>query len=689
MNERIEFNSFTNMSKYSNVNFKNLINYARKLKQNKIAITDYNGVEIFPKIEKYLKDNNINDIKVIYGVVVKLLVNEWITPITIIVRNQKGLSNLYKIITNIKTINKYKYHEEVITKEELVDLSDGLLYGLDINYLEIIYDDLTNEQIVDDMMWYDFIIVRFDEEKKEYLKKIINLARKYRKMVIATGNVHYLHKEEKEEYLKLFPQMDKNMEYYLRSTKEMQDEFKFLDNEELINDIVINLPNKLASLIDDIKINDDKLYLPKIKNSKQKLIESVYKKAKELYGENLPLEVEERIKEELYGKLESNGGIINQGYETIYLIYKELVDYSHSLGYPVYPRGAVASSFVAYLLGLTNINPLKSHYICSKCKHSIFDFKDNKSYDFGINCPDKECPQCQSKMKKDGYNISCETFLGYDMKKVPNIDMNFAYDIQKDIQNYLQKMFKTNHVLTSSVIGYKNLKKVKGILPGGFIVIPDDEDIYKFMPIEYPNNQRELNWKSTHFDYHDIKNLYKFDILAHETPSIVKKLEDKTNVKSKNIPLDDKETIELINNRDFAKIKELDNEKIRNILKKIKINNLEELVKIMGYCHIEGINNDFKDLITNKDDMVNYLIKHNIDEKKAYEITNNINSKNKELFKNELMNKNIDEWFIDFYSKVIFLLPKSHVVGYVINAFRLAWYKKHYPSLFEECVKEL
>ena len=274
MQERVEFKVFTKMTKKSIVDFKELISYAKSIGLNQLAITDFNNVYIFPKIDKYLKKNNITDFKIIYGAVVKMLECDTIIPITILVRNGEGLKNLYKIITKIKTTNLDKYGKQVITKDELVLLSSGLLYGLDSTYVEDIYDNLEDYQIQDDLIWWDFIEVNSSLDK-QYLKKLINLAKDINKLVIATSNVCYLKKEEQDDYEILFK--DNKTASYLKTTKEMLNDFNFL-GESLAYEIVIQNTNKLANLTKNIKILSDKCYLPQIKDSKNKILNIINKK---------------------------------------------------------------------------------------------------------------------------------------------------------------------------------------------------------------------------------------------------------------------------------------------------------------------------------------------------------------------------------------------------------------------------
>ncbi len=726
MPERVEFKIFTKMTKDSIIDFKKLINYAKSIGLSKVAITDYNNVYNFPKIEKYLKTNNIKNFKIIYGAVVKMLVFDTIIPVTILVRTQQGLKNLYKIITKIKTTNLDKYGKNVITKDELVLLSNGLLYGLDLSYIKNIYDDLEDYQIKKDLIWWDFIEVNSALDKK-YLKRIINIAKSINKIIIASGYVCYLKKEEQEDYKKLFK--DNNLGSYLKTTKEMLNDFNFLD-ENLAYEIVVTNPNKLASLINDIKILDDKCYLPKIKDSKNKILNIINKKLNELCGENIPSIIKNRINEELYGKDDSNKyGIINTNTESIFLISKKIVDKSYNMGYPLFVRGGVASSFIAYLIGITNINPLPSHYYCKTCKK--FYFEDTLAYNYGIDMPDKNCPKCHNKLKKDGFNISYENFLGLNVEKIPDIDINFAHCIQKDLINYLIKFWKKEYTIKAGAICLMQtinaeekilqenltisnqeksrlIKKLEGKLkyagqhPGGVFLIPKDKEIYDFTPCNYLNNS--YTYLSTHFDYHDLNsNIIKFDILGHRIPSLIKKLEDLTLVKLDDIPLNEKDVFDLINKGNIEDLFELDDDFAKSIINIIKPNNFSDLVNIIGILHGNGITNKIKklsknkelikDIIVYREDILSFLIKNNIEYKKAYEIMNFV-GKDKindlecwDNYKKILSNKISDE---DIYNleNIGYVPLKAHVISYALITYKFAWYKTKFPIIFSDLMKK-
>ncbi len=728
MPERVEFKVFTKMTKDSIIDFKELINYAKSIGLNQLAITDFNNVYMFPKIDKYLKKNNITDFKMIYGVVVKMLVFDTIIPITILVKTQEGLKNLYKIITKMKTTNLDKYGKEVITKDELVSLSNGLLYGLDLTYMEDIYNDLEDYQTKDDLIWWDFIEVNSALDKK-YLKRIINIAKDINKLVIATGNVCYLKKEEQEDYKKIFK--DNKLGSYLKTTKEMLNDFNFLE-EDLAYEIVVKNTNKLASLTEDIKILSDKCYLPQIKDSKNKILNIINKKLNELCGKTIPNIITNRIKEELYGKDNSGKyGIINMNTESIFLLYKKLVDKSYNMGYPLFVRGGIASSFIAYLMGITSINPLPPHYYCPKCKK--FNFNDTLTEDYGIDMPNKNCPKCHSELKKDGFNIPYENFLGLNVEKIPDIDINFADCIQKDLINYFIDFWGKDYTIKAGVINLmqpvsakeeiirKNLdindleksklaKKLEGKLknigqhPGGLFLIPKDKEIYDFTPCNYPHNNSNYNYLSTHFDYHDMNlNIIKFDILGHRIPTLIKELEDLTKVKLADIPLNEKNVYDLINKRNTEDLFELNDDFAKTLINIIKPRNFADLVKIIGLLHGNGITNKIKKLTKNKElmkdiivyreDILSFLLKHNIEYKKAYEIMNLIGKDKLNNFecwnnyKKILLNK-ISEEDISNLENIGYVPLKAHIISYALIAYKFAWYKAKFPTIFIELMRK-
>ena len=76
------------------------------------------------------------------------------------------------------------------------------------------------------------------------------------------------------------------------------------------------------------------------------------------------------------------------------------------------------------------------------------------------------------------------------------------------------------------------------------MIVPKDKDIHDFTPVQYPANNEKAGTITTHFDYHSISGrILKLDLLGHDTPSIIRMLEDLTGVDKETIPTDDQATM--------------------------------------------------------------------------------------------------------------------------------------------------
>ena len=750
--------------------------YNIEFNENEHHRGDYDALataKAFYKMCLILNDRNIEDVDALCEDVDPTNLLKFARPfhITVLAKNQTGLKNLFKIISLANT--KYLFKEPKIPKSIISEYREGLLIGSGCVNGEIFDVAKTKEEseLANKMSFYDFIEVNPPSiseylietskmgsmlELQNNIKKIINTAISSGKIVCATGDVHNLKKEDKiyreiivnqkvpgsgfhplyRDHVKEIPNM------YFMTTKEMKDEFKFLEDEKLIEDIVVNNTNKVADMIDEIQIIKDKLYTPRMENSDTITKDMVYEKAHEMYGENLPDIVKTRIEAEL-------NGIISNGYSVLYLIAEKLVKKSNSDGYFVGSRGSVGSSFVATMMGITEVNGLPAHYLCPKCKHSIWEENGvsfSLSYASGYDLPDKNCPQCGTKMRKEGQDIPFATFLGFKAEKVPDIDLNFSGENQADAHNYTKVLFGEHNVYRAGTIstvaektafgfvkgymedkniimrnveierlakGVTGVKRTTGQHPGGIIVIPDYMDVYDFTAFQYPADDTTAAWYTTHFDFHAIHdNILKLDILGHDDPTMLKYLGDTTGIDIMTIPFDDKKVLSLFSSPEALGVKSSDincfsgtlgipefgTNFVIKMLEETKPKSFAELVKISGLSHGTDVWNGnardlimqnvcpFKDIIGCRDDILVNLMNYKMEPSLSFKISEFVRkgraSKEPEqwsIYENEMRKFNIPEWFIGSCKKIKYMFPKAHATAYVMMGFRVAWFKLYYP----------
>ena len=532
----------------------------------------------------------------------------------ILAKNETGRVNLYRLVS----MSHLQYFSRMprIPKSEFLRYRDGLIIGSACEAGELfqaVLNGKSEEQIAKLVDFYDYLEiqpignnrfmiasdrvsnVRSEEDLRDLNRKIVRLGEKFQKPVVATCDVHFLDPED-EVYRRIimagkgFTDADEQAPLYLHTTEEMMEEFSYLGTAKA-HEVVIENPNKIADMIEKISpVRPDKCP-PVIDNSDQQLRDICYKKAHEMYGENLPDVVTERLERELHS-------IISNGFAVMYIIAQKLVWKSNEDGYLVGSRGSVGSSFVATMAGITEVNPLSPHYYCPHCHYSDFDSEEVRAFAGGCgwDMKDKDCPVCGHPLIKDGFDIPFETFLGFKGNKEPDIDLNFSGDYQSNAHKYTEVIFgkgqtfragtigtladktafgfvknyyeergsrKRNCEIDRIVQGCTGIRRSTGQHPGGIIVLPHGEDINSFTPVQHPANDMTTDIITTHFDYHSIDhNLLKLDILGHDDPTMIKTLEELINsdameneydgkehvFDARDIPLDDPDVMSLFAN---------------------------------------------------------------------------------------------------------------------------------------------
>ena len=577
------------------------------------------------------------------------------------------------------------------------------------------------------------------EDIKNLNLEIIRLGEKFCKPVVATGDVHFLNPRD-GAFRKIlmagqgYDDADNQPPLYFKTTEEMLREFSYL-GEEKAYEVVIKNPNAINDQVESLLPIPNGTFPPIIEGSDEELRRLCYNKATSIYGEILPEIVQLRLDREL-------NSIISNGYAVMYIIAQKLVTKSMEDGYLVGSRGSVGSSFAATMSDITEVNPLPPHYVCPECKHSQF-FTDG-SYGSGADLPDSKCPQCSMELIKEGHDIPFEVFLGFEGDKEPDIDLNFAGEYQSEAHRYTEELFgkgkvyragtigtiadktaygfvkkyidENNKFLTNAEInrlskGCTGVKRTSGQHPGGVMIVPAYKDIHEFCPIQYPANDSKSGVITTHFDYHAISGrLLKLDILGHDVPTIIRMLEDITKTNATKIPLDDKQTMSLFTGIDALGLtrEEFDYETgtlgipefgtkfVRQMLMDTKPTTFAELVRISGLSHgtdvwlnnaqdlVRGSVAQLKDVISTRDDIMNYLILMGMPAKHSFKVMENVRKGKglKEEDENLMRENNVPQWYIDSCNKIKYMFPKAHAVAYVTMSFRIAYYKVHYPEAF-------
>lgn len=676
---------------------------------------------------------------------------------TILAQTQEGLKNLFKLVSMSHV--EYFFRTPRIPRSQLQKHRGGLLIGSacdkgevfegmmqkspdEVEQIAGFYDYLEVQPLANYQHLIERELVKNETELEEIVTNIVELGEKLDKPVVATGNAHYLDKED-YIYRKILiasqgganPLNKQTLpQVHFRTTDEMLEAFAFL-GEEKAQSIVVGNTQKVADLIDEIHPIPDQLYTPKIEGADDEIRQMSYDRARSIYGEELPEIVEARIEKELKS-------IIGHGFAVIYLISHKLVKKSLIDGYLVGSRGSVGSSLVATMTEITEVNPLPPHYVCPNCHHSYFF--DDGSVGSGYDLPDKDCTECGTAYVKDGQDIPFETFLGFKGDKVPDIDLNFSGEYQPRAHHYTKELFGEEYVYRAGTIGtvaektaygyvkgYQGdhdlhmrgaeidrlvsgctgVKRTTGQHPGGIIVVPDYMDIHDFCPIQFPADDKNSEWKTTHFDFHSIHdNLLKLDILGHDDPTVIRMLQDLSGIDPKTIPTDDPEVMKIFSGPDVLGVSqdqimcktgtlgipEFGTRFVRQMLEETKPSTFSELVQISGLSHGTDVwlNNaneliyngtcKLKDVIGCRDDIMVYLIYKGLEPSLAFKIMEFVR-KGKGLqpeWIEEMKKHEVPDWYIGSCLKIKYMFPKAHAAAYVLMAVRIAYFKVHHPILY-------
>ena len=720
---------------------------------------------IFVKFIEMLKERHIetlNDLNSLGATSVDTVKKLPTHHAIILAQNEVGRINLYRLVSESHLT--YYAKRPRIPKSLYLKYKEGLCIGSACEAGEL-YQAILNgrpqEEIARLVNFYDYLEIQplgnnmfmlesdkapveTIEELQEINRKICRLGEEFHKPVVATCDVHFLDPQD-EVYRRIimagkgFKDSDDQAPLYLRTTEEMLAEFEYLGSEKA-REVVITNPNKIAAMCERIEpVRPDKCP-PVIENSDQMLRDICYNKAHEMYGEELPPIVQERLEREL-------NSIISNGYAVMYIIAQKLVWKSNEDGYLVGSRGSVGSSFAATMSGITEVNPLRPHYYCKKCHYSDFDSKEVLAYAgrSGCDMPDKNCPVCGEPLTKDGFDIPFETFLGFKGNKEPDIDLNFSGDYQGKAHRYTEVIFGEGQTFRAGTIGTladktafgyaKNYYEERGIAkrnceidrivqgcvgirrttgqhPGGIIVLPVGEEIYSFTPVQHPANDMETDIITTHFDYHSIDhNLLKLDILGHDDPTMIRMLEDLTGIDAQQIPLDEPTVMSLFLNTSALGVEpedlggcplgslgipEFGTDFVIQMLIDTKPHSFSDLIRISGLSHgtdvwlgnaqtlIEEGKATISTAICTRDDIMIYLIGMGLESELSFTIMESVRKGKglKDEWIEEMKAHDVPDWYIWSCQKIKYMFPKAHAAAYVMMAWRIAYCKVYYPLAY-------
>ncbi|MCY0898275.1 MAG: PolC-type DNA polymerase III [Firmicutes bacterium] len=677
------------------------------------------------------------------------------TPVVLLVKRNEGLVHLYRLIS---ASHLTYFHRVPRVPRSLIDegrehwlvgspfhdgeVADALFRHASAaerdaitrfyDYWEIVpptaAESLTSEEMLDGQ-----------PALESFLGELVSWGRQAQKPVVAVSDAHYL-RPQHHVYREVLAATAKGELHhaadrlYLRSGQEMEEELAFLTDSDR-EWVIFEAPLAIQNELEPIQPVPSGLFSPHLPEAEQVVAEESVNRAKALYGDPLPEIVAQRLEKEVHS-------IVSHGFSSIYYIAHRLVQKSLDDGYLVGSRGSVGSSLVATLLNITEVNPLPPHYRCPQCRWTAF--VNDPAVGSGFDLPPRACPVCQTPLVGDGQDIPFETFLGFEGDKVPDIDLNFSGDYQPEIHRYTEVLFGQGHVfragtiatvadktafglvkawaretgrtLTGAAIDWlasalTGVKRTTGQHPGGLMVVPQDEDIHHFTPVQHPADDRGSEVITTHFDYHSIEGrLLKLDLLGHDDPTAIRMLEDLTGIPARAVPFHDEATMSLFRDVSALGVKpeeigtpvgslgipEFGTRFVRQMLVETRPRTFAELVRISGLSHgTEVWTNNAQELIrqriatlseviATRDDIMTYLLSRGLAPKIAFSISESVR-KGKGLSEEQvgvMKDHGVPDWYIDSCRRISYLFPKAHAAAYVMMGWRIAWYKVHHPLAY-------
>ncbi len=753
--KRVELHCHTQMSRMDGLSkIDRLIETAARWGHPAIALTDHGVVQAYPEARAVAKKNGIKLILGMEGYLVDEFKRDKNLPIyhiILLVKNRIGLKNLYQLVTESHL--KYFYKRPLIPRALLAKHREGLFLGSACEQGEVWQHLLRKDKPLEEVAsFYDYIeiqpcannefmiqegMVKSMDELQNLTRTLYETGKKLGKLVLATGDSHFLNPQD-DVYRKILHAgmgygVERQAPLFFKTTQELKGDFDYF-GEEVAHELVVTNPRKVAEMIEEVEPLPTKTLSPHLEGADELLRKTATHEVHRLYGDPLPDFIDKRLQKEL-------NAIINNKFSTLYVIAMKLVKKSIADGYVVGSRGSVGSSLVAFLSGITEVNPLPPHWRCEEGHYH--EFPEKPASTAGVDLPEKNCPTCAKPLLRDGFSIAFEVFMGFEGDKMPDIDLNFSGEYQHVAHKYVEELFgkeycfragtisavkdriafgfvkkyveqsgrKTrNAELNRLVKGCSGVSKTTGQHPGGIVILPKNMEITDVCPVQYPADNKDGDVITTHFDYDSMHDcLVKLDILGHDNPTSLRRLENMTGVSPAKIPLNDAKTMSLFSGIQALGLREKIDKDLgtlgvpefgtffaMDMLRDTRPTKFEELVRLSGLAHgtnvwlgnaqnlIKKGTAGLSTVISTRDDMLNDLRARKMDEALAFKIMESVR-RGKGLtadFESAMAEANTPAWYVESCRKIKYIFPKAHAVAYCIMSFKIAWFKVHHPLAF-------
>lgn len=593
----------------STISIPALIKKAKQLNFSAIAITDQHVLYgVLPFYKACVKAK----IKPIIGLTIHVKQNEQSKayPLVVLAKNNDGYQNLLLLSTKLKTRK-----EPTILWDELVVLKEGLIAitpGEDGEIEKLLINDREEEAIqraeeYAQLFACDFYLSVQKKSQIEDLlfRRIRSLSERTKIPVVATNNVRYLEKQDafilkcveaiRDNKMISTDWQDEHEENYLKSEEEMNQ--LFFDWPEAIHNTV-----KIAEEC-NVMIETNRELLPKYPLPPGKEANTLLKN---LCFAGLKEKVP-NAKETYVKRLEYELTVIqNMGFSDYFLIVWDLMKYAREHGILTGPgRGSAAGSLVSYLLGITDVDPIKHGLLFERFLNPERITMPDIDIDFPDHRRDEVIHYVMNKYGKEhvAQIITFGTFqakaalrdtarvfglptseINQMSKLIPSrlgITLKEAWQESKEFQQFMSQSARYLTLLKTAM-KIEGLPRHTSTHAAGVVI--SEQPLTNYIPLQGGENGTYL----TQFPMEDLEEigLLKMDFLGLRNLTILEQiirsieLRTKRKINIKDIPFDDPKTFALLQRGDTTGIFQLESEGMRHVLRELKPTEFEDIVAV-------------------------------------------------------------------------------------------------------------